>query len=678
VEHLGRANDEQRLARVYVVPALWGLSQRIDSRIFQEMNAIQVVRSVLRAAGVYTGRLEVELRGEYLTREYCTQYRESDLAFVLRLLAEEGVTFFFRHDEDGERLVLTDHVSVWGHVDTLDREAVPVVGAEAVTHRVETVRHLHVSEEQRSTSVLVRDFDFTRPRADVQGRSEVSGADERPVYEFASDAVLANYSNPVYGAENTEAQARRRLEALRATARSARGRSNVTGMLPGAKFALQHHEHDDLNRELLVVSAEHWGHAPEATAQETQQAPEAGASSQRTSKDEDRYHNELVCIASDVTYRPPRNFVRPTIAGIQTATVVGPAGEEIHTDEHGRIKVQFHWDREGQRNERSSCWVRVVQGTWAGTGWGSVTIPRISMEAVVSFVEGNPDRPVVTGTLFNGANRPPYDLPAERAKNTFRTSSTPGNAGFNELRMDDTADAEEIFLHAQNDWNTVVLHDRTQRVDNDETRNVGHDERLTVDNDQTNTIHPDRIETVDNDHKETIGNNRSLHVVANDTENIDANRTVTVGANYDETTQANRSMSVVSNLAVTVMANKSETVALMSNEMVGVLKAVEVVGPYEVMVGAHHGVQVVGNISASSNASISVSAGAKTSVSSKDDITITGDKKAVISIHDQLTLVCGDASVILKRNGDVKIKGKTIQVEGSGDVIIRGSKVGVN
>ena len=480
VEHLGMAHG-RLLARVYVVPALWALSQRINSRVFHDVAVIDVIRAVLHDAGLYEGRLDAALRDTYLQREYCVQYRESDLAFIQRLMEEEGITYYFKHALDGETLVLTDH-DCYQTIATLDGQAVPVAGAESDVLAMESVRQLDWEREQRPTAVMVRDYDFTRPQVPIsQQVPREAGA--RPVYEYPAEAVFSDYSHDTaqHHDDNVDRLAQIRLQALRASEQQGTGPSNVTGMTPGFAFTLRAHGRAALNQRYLITRVTHEGNAPEALSHGTQ----------HTGDSKERYKNTVTCIPASVPWRPMRLTPRPQVTGIQTATVVGPAGREIYTDSHGRIKVRFHWDRRDESRDPDTLrWVRVAQA-WGGGTWGLVVTPRIGMEVVVQFIEGNPDRPLVTGCVYNNRNRPAVDHPHASSQTRLRSNSTPGGNGFNELSFEDAAGSELFYMHAQRDHQEDVLHD--QRI------TVGNDRTVRVTGTQLHAVKGDRISRIGDD-----------------------------------------------------------------------------------------------------------------------------------------------------------------------------------
>jgi type VI secretion system secreted protein VgrG len=548
VEHLGRAGGSA-LARVTVVPSLWTLSQRVDTRIFQNLTALQVVQAVLRGARVYDGKLDVQVRGAMLPREYCVQHHETDLAFVRRLLEEEGVTFFFRHAPGGETLVLTDHGGAYGQVATLDGGAVPIDDAQAGTLPVESVRTFERVRRMKPTRTTVRDYDFTRPDLDLT-RDAPGAEGDRAQYVPNAEVVLAQYGAPVYTAENAASQASLRQEAHTGRVERARGRGSVTGITPGFTFALFGDGAAGADPRYVVTRVEHMGEAPDALLYDTQ----------HTGPTRERYANRFTCVPVSAVVRPARVTPRPRVEGIQTAEVVGPAGEEIYTDEHGRIKVQFHWDRLGSRNEQSSCWMRVVQGPWSGSGWGFQFIPRVGMEVVVSFIEGNPDRPVVTGALYNGRNRPPYPLPDGKAITALKTQSTPGGGGSNELRFTDTAGREEVYLHAQQDYNAATERDASARVGRHEVASVGVNRSASVGNNETASVGNDQSLSVGNNQSLDVGNDQTVHVAANQTLSVDADQAVTVGGNRTQSVTGDESLTVSGSQTESVTGNRTATI----------------------------------------------------------------------------------------------------------------------
>jgi type VI secretion system secreted protein VgrG len=346
-------------------------------------------------------------------------------------------------------------------------------------------------------------------------------------------------------------------------------------------------------------------------------------------------------------YRPARVTPKPVVQGSQTAVIVGPSGEEIYTDEHARVKVQFHWDRYGKLDENSSCWMRVSQG-WAGKTWGMIHIPRIGQEVIVSFLEGDPDQPIITGRVYNGDNMPPYELPANKTQSGIKTRSSKGGAAanFNEIRFEDKKGSEQLFIHAEKNQDI--------EVENDETHWVGHDRKKTIDNDELTLVKGNRGETVEKNESITIKGNRTETVEKDESISITKNRAEDVCENENVTIGKNQSLTVEKNQTLNVRDNRTADVGKDENITIGKKQDVSVGDARSVTVG-------------------------------KDDSLSVG-KKLAITAADQISLTTGSASIIMKKDGTIQIKGKDITIEGSGkigikassDVTIKGSKVNQN
>jgi type VI secretion system secreted protein VgrG len=362
------------------------------------------------------------------------------------------------------------------------------------------------------------------------------------------------------------------------------------------------------------------------------------------------------------------------VHGPQTAIVVGD--DEIHTDEHGRIQVQFHWEEQPSYASQASCWVRCAQ-SWAGPGWGAQFIPRVGMEVVVEFLEGNPDRPLVTGAVYNGDNAPPFVVPDTKTQSGWRTSSSPGGDGYNMLRFEDAAGNEEIHIHGQKDWTIVIENDKTQEVRHDERLDVSNDRTKHVGHDEAEAIDHDRTIEVGNNHTETIGVDMSLAVGNNQTVMIGANRLESIAANAIETVGGAKTIAVGGMLAVTVGASLNTVVA--SSCSLGVAEAMSTT------VGGSSSESVVGdknlvadNIKEDAQTDMTVTVGKKLRMTAGDDFSVSGGKKGVIDVATQLVLKCGKASITLEKNGNIKIEGNKIEITGKGDVKVKGKKVAIN
>jgi type VI secretion system secreted protein VgrG len=489
-----QAGSDPRFTTYYaeVHPWFWLLTLHADCRIFQNMTAPDIIKKVFSDAG-FTDFTD-SLTATYSPREYCVQYMETSFAFVSRLMEEEGIFYFFTHDSSSHKLVLADDSSAYQAcllaTATMNKEAWT---AEDIVTSCSLEQQVVVGKYQ------LDDYNFVTPSTDLTSSASASDA-SRSVYEYPGLYTTTS---------DGEARASLRLSALEMPGKQIRGTSYCWAFRPGYKFTLSGHKRDDANAEYLITWVSHSG------------------------DENSLYTNSFEAISSATVFRPPCMTPRPIIHGSQTATVVGKAGEEIWTDQYGRIVVQFHWDQLGQNDEKSSCWIRVAQG-WAGKQWGSIFLPRIGQEVVVSFLEGNPDRPLVTGCVYNATETVPYTLPDEQTKSTIKTNSSKGGGGYNELRFEDKKGSEEVFIQAQKDMNVTVLNDQTITVTNNRSVTVQEkDETLTV----------------------SKGNRTITVSKGNETHEVKGTRSVTVTGNVTHTDKADFSRTVSGNYTLKVSGN---------------------------------------------------------------------------------------------------------------------------
>jgi type VI secretion system secreted protein VgrG len=429
-------------------PSLWMLTMSTDCRIFQNKNSLDIVKQVFSGLGFsdFSDKTTASLSA----REYCVQYRETAFAFVSRLLEEEGISYYFDHDASKHTMVLVDDGSSWGACPGLT--SARYVGAEPKYDSDDMVVDCEIDQAVTAGEFKSDDYNFTIPS--TQLLATASGSDtSRSIYEYPG----------LYTAQSDgETIASRRLATLQTEAKTLRGSSLCRSFHAGCKFTLASHYRSDLNASYVLRRL---------TVRGTQ----------------DDYSNSFEAFPAETTFHPPQITPRPVIAGTQTAAVVGKAGEEIWTDQYGRVVVQFHWDQLGTSDEKSSCWVRVAQG-WAGNLWGSIFIPRIGQEVVVSFLEGNPDRPLITGCVYNAQQQVPYTLPDNQTRTTLKSSSSKGGSGFNEICLEDKAGSEEIFIQAQKDMTISVLNNESTTVTGTRTLNVTGNETHTNKADFTSNI----------------------------------------------------------------------------------------------------------------------------------------------------------------------------------------------
>jgi type VI secretion system secreted protein VgrG len=499
-----------------VVPWLWFLTRTADCRVYQNQTVPDIVKSVCADRG-FTD-LDQNLSGTYLPWEYCVQYRETDFNFVSRLLEHEGIYYYFRHEEGKHTLVLCDgpaaHQPAPGAATVAFHPPSDDAGAGFITS-------WSVARQVESGTVALNDYDFTKPLASLQTKSQVSRGDAYPAAE------VYDYPGAYTATSAGEETAKVRIQELQAQYELASAETDLPPLATGYTFTMTDHPRDDQNRAYLITAA---------TCQITGDDFDAGTPGGEGAG-ANSYACQFTAIDAQTPFRPARLTRKPTVAGPQTAVVVGPAGDEIYTDPNGngQVKVQFFWDRYGADNQDSSCWIRVSQ-LWAGKGWGAMFIPRIGQEVIVDFLEGDPDRPIVTGRVYNGVERPPYPLPDNKTMSTIKSNSSPGGAGFNELRFEDKKGAEQIFIHGQRNQDVRIL--------NDSFEWVGNDRHLVVKNSQFEHVDTDLSTTVDRDHMEEVGRDRHTTIEGKEARSVAQTLSLKVTGNVGEEFGASHSEQV--------------------------------------------------------------------------------------------------------------------------------------
>ncbi|MBB3142580.1 type VI secretion system Vgr family protein [Halomonas organivorans] len=504
VAEFGRGDRGHRRSFYDVVirPSLWRLSLRQNSRIFQRVSPLTILNTLCDERGLTDVAFAVTR--EPAEREYCVQYRETDLAFIERLAAEEGL-FYFHEFEDSDlgahRLVFAD-----------DPQVLTGLGERTYHHRAggtppqRHLRRLTQTARVRPARAQLKDYSFKRPAYAQLHERQGDGLEQHSQRE---DYEHYDYPGRYKADASGQAFTRHRLEHLRHDALTLGGESDLPELAPGTRFSLADHDVGEFNRGWQVVKVVHQGEQPQALEEDSVvQGDGAGMT---------RYHNSLTLTPDDATWRPEPE-PRPRVDGPQVAFVVGPEGEEIYCDAHGRVKVQFPWDRYAPGDETSSAWLRVSQG-WAGGGYGFQAIPRIGHEVIVSFLEGDPDQPLITGRTYHAVNTPPYPLPEHKTRTTFKTQTHQGD-GFNELCFEDKSDAEFIYLHAQRNLELQVNNSRQKRVEFDDSASIGNNSYLAVAKDRVETIEgkrdvtvvSDLTEKVEGNHGQTVGGDSQARI----------------------------------------------------------------------------------------------------------------------------------------------------------------------
>lgn len=601
-----RSTPRHTFYTVTIRPKPWVLTRRTDCRIFQDITTEDILKAVFDVHGLTSSDLEFDLASATKAHHYCVQYRETDFDFVTRLLQDEGLYFSFDSDAERSVMVVTDKAT--------QRPALPV-GDDSLRYAPPGGM---MPEDDRPQV-----FDAELRRAVVHEAYATRGWNIEQPSEM-HDARTARESDPLEVFESIDVYddaevgggiSGRRLEALQAREVELTGRSNAVGVVPGYALELGGDERPEFDGEYHVVAVTQTG----ASGQSLEEDMATGG--------ESTYSNVFVAIPAATPYRPARTIPRPLAEGTQLGLVVGSSNAEIETDEYGRIKVRFRWHRESPEDETSSCWIPVAQ-PWAGSDFGFLAIPRVGQEVVVDFIDGNPDRPIVVGSVYNGENMSPQTLEENKSRMILRSRSLGGSGGFNEITLDDKESSEELFMHAERDMRQTVKRNRTRSVGGDESVTVSGKQTTTVKKDQELTVQENRTTTVVKEQTLTTGEDFTRNSGKNEIRDVAENVTLTVGGDVEETVRK----------SVTTTIGKDQTVT------VGNARKTEVGGGDELA--------VTGELEVSSSGATKVDAG----------------KTIELNAADEIKLTCGSASISLKKNGTIEIAGVAIKINGQGPI----------
>ncbi len=494
VHQAAQGESGKRLTRyrLTLVPQLAYLAHRTNQRIFQHLSVPQIVGQVLEKHGIQADAYRFGLGPViYPPREYCVQYDETDLHFLQRLCEEEGIHYHFEHSAAGHVLIFGDDQTVFSKLAATGYQQDSGLVADQPV-----IKRFGLRLETRTSRVTRRDYDFEKPRLTMEAAFHS---------DFQPD--LEDYDYPGRFTERARGKhlSQRALERHRHDYELAEGDSDQPRLVSGHFLPLTENPRSDGNQLWLLTEVLHEGKQPQVLEESVTSHVDSGDGFVQG------YRNHFTATPWDTPFRPALRHPKPKVLGSQTAVVTGPAGEEIHCDEYGRVKVQFHWDRHGQADDKTSCWLR-VSSSWAGDRYGGIAIPRVGMEVLVTFLEGDPDQPLVTGCLYHKEHQVPYDLPANKTRTVFKTLSSPGGGGYNELRIEDRKGAEQIYIHAQRDWDENIEHDQKIRVGHERHDTVEANSYSKFRAEEHRTTHADRkTEIRANDHL-TVGNNQHLKI----------------------------------------------------------------------------------------------------------------------------------------------------------------------
>jgi len=655
VTHFSLVGPYGRFSRYRAVlrPWLWFLSQNKNSRIFQACKVPDVVKDIFREHG-FSDFEESFSNPEYRKWEYLVQYRESDFNFVSRILEQEGIHYFFKHADGKHVLVLADSNNAHGPNDGYDE----VKFYPPLKNERRTEEHLDTwttQKQLRPGKFTARDYQFKKPEV-------IESKHGAPLETAHAEYELYDFPGEYEDADQGDAQVRLRLEEHQLEHETVQGSGPVRGLSSGARFSLTQFPRDDQNREYLITSA-----AYEIRVSEYES---------NIAHDKDPiFIFRLTGIDAKRPYRVPRLTKKPVVEGPQTGVIVGPEGSEIHTDEYGRVRVKFHWDRRPQKNEESSCFIRVSQ-LWAGQQWGGIHIPRVDQEVIVDFLEGDPDRPIITGRVYNQAQMPPYDLPPNATKSGIqsRSSSDGAPSNFNEIRFEDKKGSEELGLQAEKDMNTLVKNDQSTTVKHDRSASITGSDSISVGGDRSVSVKGNLSVTVQGGGKSAV---HSTHSVTGK-HSVDASDTIDMTApNHIKLTVGGSSI-LITQSAITITSGTGSSVTLNANVLAkssGASK-LELSGEAHMEASGKAKVHLDSTATMESSASSQVKLDSNAAVKSSGNVTLdgatvvgTGLTEASLKVAAQ-SVKCTPASV--------DVAGATVNVNGSMMVSIAAGLVKIN
>jgi type VI secretion system secreted protein VgrG len=610
---------------IELVPAAWLLTRKAQSRIFQHMSVQDILKKVL--TGI---KVTWKLQGSFEPRDYCVQYRETDFNFMSRLMEEEGIFYFFKHEDGSHEMIVGNHPGA--HLTVDPQPTVPFeekLGGPRDELRIVAWEKI---QEVRSGKYTLWDHSFELPYQNLEAdkliqdsvsvggvshKLKVANNDKLEIYDFPGE-YAQRFDGIDKGGGDQPAELQKifqdnkrtveiRMQEEAVHSLEIQGRGNCRQFVSGHKFSLERHFNANGDYVLTSVSL----------------VAQSASSDYFSGESQMSFATGFTCIPVALPFRPPRRTPKPLVQGTQSAVVVGPADEEIFTDKYSRVKVQFPWDREGKKNQDSSCWIRVTT-LWAGKQWGMIHIPRIGQEVLVSFLEGDPDQPIIVGSVYNADMMPPGNLPPSKIGSGVKSRSTlkgtPDN--FNAIEFDDTKGKEALWIHAEKDQHIEVEHDETHTVGVDRKKSIGRNEQ--------SSIGKNRTETVGEDEKISIGGNRS--------ETVEKNETITVGGDRTMSVGGKESLEVSKDIQWNITADE------------------------KIQVGGDSKVEIA------KNASMEVG------------------KKFSLTAEDEIELKTGSATLLMKKDGTIEIEGNDISIKGSGkinvkaggDIAIKGSKVATN
>lgn len=643
--------DEYRYGyRAVLVPRLWRLSLSTQSRIFQNLTVEEIVHIILRDADVTH---KFSLSGSYEPRDYTTQYKETDLAFVQRLLEYEGIRYHVEHQGGKDTVILSDDPSdapeIEGKPSLLFNYGEGIRSAD----EVEVLRALSARQRLVTETVKVKDYNYRTPGTELSSKTETNSGIE----ETLKEGVFADSMIHAGTASRTEQLAKVRAEEIETTRVVMTGSSDCTRFRTGYLFEAERHFRESLNQTYLLTSVHHIGSQPTQDARGIED-------------DLPDYDNTFTCVPASAPYRPPRLTPEPKLPGVLTAKVESAGGTYAPVDDQGRYRIRFPFDLGTENDAQATKPVRLAQ-PYTGPGYGQHFPVHKDAEMVVACVDGNVDRILGLSTVYHPTQQSPVTS-ENAAHNVLRSW------GQNELTFDDTQGEELVFMHATKDHLCEVVDNQVNTVGTDRTQTVGHDETLSVGNDQVEDVGHDNRLTVGNNQTLSVGIDRTISVGSNHTESIGSSMSLSVGVASSETVGAAKTVKVGALYKTTVGGAFTISVGAASSESVKGAKSLSAGGPISVSAGADYETSVTTNMSWEIGKEGKMVVGKKLFVQAGDDLSIKGGKKMHIEAANQITIKCGKAQIIMKKNGDISFKGNKMDLKASGKMTLKGSQIAEN
>lgn len=682
--YIGEDEDEEsyHAYSCTVRPFMWYLTQNTDSRVFVDKSVLDITNEVL---GTFGFPYQIKCQKSYRTRGFCVQYQENSFNFLNRLFEQEGIYYYFTHNNGSHELVIVDDIGVLEEIDSAN---IPYHSRQTAPGAPSTA-YIDIWEERdslKSSQVVTQEYNYKNAKVEMKSQDTV--------HDFNS-VTMEHYDFYTGFSDVSEAQnySQVRSEDFKSQTKSITGSGTALTIAPGYTFSLNKHPHSSSNTEYTILQADY-------------DFEEAGYT---TGDRIGRFRISFRVLPKSYQYRPPLKTPKPKVLGTQAATVTGPAGEEVYTNEYGDIKVQFHWDRYGKMDENSSNWVRVAQGS-AGSGFGSINTPRIGEEVLVDFINGDADRPIVLGRLYNSAMSPPWGFPAAAKQSGIKSKSFNSPlSNFNELMFNDTAGSEIVNFQAQKDLTSLVKNNETRNVNNDRTTTIGNNETVTVVGDRAKTVQKnetaaitlDRTKTVGQNETSSItknqsisvgenqstsvGQNQSVDVIQNRTRTVGENENVSVGQSQALTVGKDHNTMVGQNQALTVGANRNKTIV--SNEVSSIggnkqqtitKNAVSTIGIGKMStIGAGYMLNVGGGWMTNVGAAEMHNVGLVMGLNAGMNVGVNAGRNITLSANSKITLQVGNSMIVMAKN-QISIVSKTIKIVGTKVVDMDGKKVDIN